>query len=1093
MTDAMHRRGLRLALLSGAAFCWAGPAAAQQTEIDGDRTTTVRTSAAGDVTITENGSITVGQTPALVIDADAEVVNDGAILVETEAEGGAGVLITGDITGSYTQNGSLDVLSAIDTVQDEAPGQFPAGRYGLSLSEGSSLTGDLTFESASGIAVESAAGGGIAIAGTLDGDLVMDGVVSVQGEEATGISVTGAVSGDLSFGPASTIEAIGVNADGLSIDGPVAGGITLGGAVRASGFTDQVGDPDDDDSDDIDQSALAAGDAVAIRGDVGGGVLVNAAADAATGNGGRLSVRGSGNALYVGGGAQIGLTAGIPDDPDTDEDESDDGARGEFAIVNRGTISTDAIYNGVTAEAARIEDASLAGGFANEGEISAVGRREQAVALVFGNGAQVPTLSNAGTIGVGATSLDRDGIGVLLEDGARVPEVVNSGRIEVQISSDAGDAVAFRDESGTVTRFVNTGALTTVLRDFDDGNDATDADEGEPVGNGIALDLSRNTSGVEIVNRGAGNMVGNVLTGSGDDVFRAAGGTSTGAIRLGGGMDQLILTQSALVRGSVFLGGGSDTVSVAASTLQAGLDFGGGGGTFGLTNGATFQGDLNGAEGVDLTLDASSSAFFLGEGPSALGSLTTAAGTDANGEAQASVLGFRIDAAGETVSSLDVSGDAILADGTQIRTLFSAAFADDLSAPIITAGGVLAADAGSLVLNPAGQETFLFEQSLRRDGQSLILNLRRKSAAELGIAPARAAAYEPVIRSLVQDTDLGAAVFNATTQEEFLAGFDQFLGAPLEAPLTYARVQNSSVTSLVNQRVDRLRDDAGRERHIWLQEESFFVDRQGDETLRGFDGGGFVVTGGVDTALGPIDTIGVTASLASARYDEETGEDFPFNRLAYGGGVYIADQLGPLQLDARADYAWVNSESERNVVVGNARRAASAEWDGTQVAAHARARYEASLGGFEVMPFVSVDYLKLEEDAYTEVSGQGGAIGLTVDEREATSLRGNAGVTVGRRYELQPSTYDTSIPGVITPTLTAAWSQELDSDDLTATYRFGEGDPFTLAAEKEDGAAIVAADFGYENEYARLGAGISGTFGEDTQIYALRLGLGLKW
>ena len=80
--------------------------------------------------------------------------------------------------------------------------------------------------------------------------------------------------------------------------------------------------------------------------------------------------------------------------------------------------------------------------------------------------------------------------------------------------------------------------------------------------------------------------------------------------------------------------------------------------------------------------------------------------------------------------------------------------------------------------------------------------------------------------------------------------------------------------------------------------------------------------------------------------------------------------------------------------------------------------------------------------------------------------------------------------------LTAAWSQELITDDSEATYNFGQpgdNDRFTLFSEPESGAAILGADILYENDYATVHVGASGHLGEQTEILTLRAGIGLKW
>ena len=1122
-------RGLRAALLCGAATGLSGTlGAAAQTEVGDARSTAVVTSADGATTITADGSVTVQGGTAVTIDSDDEVTNDGAITVEGEDDGAIGVLITGDRTGGFTQSGSITIASETEPPRAGAPVPLPTGRFGVLLSGDARLTGDITFSAGATVVVDGDGAAGLGMLGTLDGDLTIGGV-AVRGEDATGVLIGGVVTGDVTApglpqGVPGRILALGEGASGVVVDdgARVDGRLTVSREVSVSPLTDLQRFEDDGNADNdltrLEERALRGGNAVRIRGDVGGGVLfggATAAVEDADGNtvspalgGAVLTSRGASTTVVVDGGTVLGALTGAGDAADG------------FSLYNGGAIGATPDVIGLSATAVAIQDAVLAGGLGNGGTITAVasGRDAEAVAISFGADAQVARF-------------------------------VNTGALTASVSSDIGDAVAFRDASGTVTSFRNTGTIGATLRDFVDADPCaeladraacTDADRAyddeQATGTAIAVDLSANTTGITFENEGL--LAGAVRLGSGSDDILFDAGTLNGALDTGDGDDALRLVNRAVVSGAISLGGGFDTVSLEEGGVQGDLDFGAGGGLFGLSEGSVFRGGLDAAQ-VDVTVGDRESQIWLDRtGANVVGSLTTLASggdlldengvvvTDEAGNAVqrgGAVLTFLIGQGDEGVAFFDVAGDAIIADDTEFRTVFAAAFSDQsISAPIIRAGGVLDVDlSGGRAPVALGLEPFLFSQSLSIDAaqNALVLTLDRKSASEVGLNDALAPAYEPFIAALAaaSDPSLGASgravgqrIFNLTDEASFNDAYRQFLPGPLQAPLAYARAQNNSVASLVTQRVDRLREDTGARRTAWLQEESFFVNRGSDDVSNGFDGGGFVIAAGVDAPVGPLDTLGATVSIASARYDEQEGEDFPFNRLTYAVGAYAAERIGAVRLDGRVAYGVTSSESERSVLIlardeegratglGDIQRRVDGSWDGSEISAYGRVLYEGRYGDWDVQPFASLDYLRLEEDAYEEAGGFDEAVALGVDDREAESLRGNVGVILGREYALRPNRFDTTIPGAVTPRITAAYSTELNDDPLSGTYRFlqgdaDDGDAFTLEAEKEGGVGILGADIVYENQYAKLTGGGSVAVGEQSEIYTLRVGVGLKW
>lgn len=1102
------------------------------------------------ITVDSDNSVTM-QGDILIEDTseDGSAAADDAIGVLVTGDRTFTYIQTGEIRleDNSVTNADEDDENGIE------PPDFAENRYGFRLDPGS-YTGHISFTSTALTQVSGDNSAAIAVLGDLTADddnpaISIEGDIIVEGENSDGLNIAGNITGDVVLSPSSSFNVLGKDSDGVDVTGDIDGAFTIGGVINVSGYQDLSPElPIDDDVSTAEdestseeaqailarnavQTSLTSGDGVSIAGNVTGGVLINGPLpiefedvylQADTNGDGvidendddaptipsatSISVFGSGNALSIDGGAG-GITIGEFDTAEIDEartynDEIPD--YGDWGLINRGTLTSSGLYPGVDAGTVTIRNATIEAGIRNDGNIDSQALRAAATGVLIGSGTSTPVFYNRGRISAGVSGTGGDAISVDIESGASLPTFINDGRIESFAISDEHDAVGFRDASGTVTQFTNMGIISAFISDDTDNDDNTERDNADPVGDAIAIDLSANTTGVTILStvtdrddidvdavgrENFGIITGDILTGSGDDQFIANAGPTFGDISLGAGNDTVDLSMGTLLIGSVDFGDGNDQFLADNASIAATLDFGSGNSLLQLSNDSSFAGDILSTGSVDIDI-MGSSLIFGSETNLTVGSLTTASQNDVT-----STLGFAISPDGMSIARVN-AGTVDLSSDTGLEVVFEGAFDNQTVSDIIISGGALNLDVAalnaSLTANDEGTLPILFNQSVRLEGNDLWLDLDRKSASELGIGSGFAAAFDPVISALTEDQELGSILFNATTEEEFTEFFNQVLAGPLDAPLAYARAQNNSVTSLVSHRVDAITSgDDKLQRRFWLQEEGYFVNRDPDASSNGFDGGGFVVAGGVDAPVGPIDALGLSIHYASARYDEQLGEDFPFDRTTIGLDLYYADRLGNFEVDGRVGYALTDSSSERNITFNDENRALYGEWEGTQFTANSRVRYVMKMGDTELRPFAGFDFVSLKEDAYTETGNE--SLVLSAEEREAESLRGNVGFELSRVFRSKERAYDFSVPGTFRPRLTAAWSQELLTDDYSGTYNFANGEQFTLFSEPESGAAIIGGDMTYENEYATVHFGASGTFGEQTEIYTLRVGIGLKW
>ncbi|ADM09130.1 hypothetical protein PB2503_05277 [Parvularcula bermudensis HTCC2503] len=1105
------------------------PHVAAQEVISDTRTEGVLTSVTGDLTIDEDGAFELDDGTAITVDSDATVVNNGTILypAETAADGSRGVFVTpGAGTFSYTQGSSGRItLNDDDPNDDDLPPPYADDRFGFLLSAGA-YTGDVTFEDGSQVTVIGDASGGIILNGNLDGNFSSGAGVVMTGANSTGVQVSG-VTGDVTFSSEAAVVANGESSTGIAVTGPVGGAVTFGGSVQSSGYqrastaaAPTVDSPEDNDN--FDQAGFQAGDALFIGGDVAGGVLLDgplpsefSAVEGQATSSATVSMLGNGNGVRIDGEGSP-ITLGPVDATGIEDAEAN--PYGAYGFINRGQIVARGIFGetvdyatdtegnvqfdadgepvviatrpGVPAQAVFVDDATIEGGIRNDGVIDSLALDAAATGLRLGGGATVPVLYNRGTVTVVGRGDGASSEAIVVEAGGSLSELTNTGLIEAATLSDDGSGTAILDAGGSLTRITNSGTIAAT---------AVPENVAETTGVATAIDLSANTTGVTIENTTGplfdeetdsranfGVVIGRIVTGSGGDSYLASAGRTIGDVDLGDGDNTLALSGGATLTGDVRFGTGTDSASLDDATLTGNVDFGSGGGSLSLVNGAALIGGIIGGSGVDASLAEATLTIPTAQ-TATLGSLTTTADSS---------LIFTVNEDGTAISSI-TAGAATLADGTGISTLFTGAFAGDVSATIIATDG-LTADLSALVVDNEGTTPFLFSPSLALSdgGTDLDLTLRRKTADELGLSDGFAPAYEPIIAAVVTasdsgDPDAGLLLFNARSQRVFDQSFRQFLPVPLDGALTYARAQNNSITSIINQRTDRYVSYGDGKPHFWLQEGTYFVNRESTADSNGFDGGGFVIAGGADMPFGGFDIFGIAAHFASARFDEQEGQDFPVDRLSYGFDVYGSKRVGNLQMDYRSGFALSNSDSERNILIDTNLRQFEGEWDGTQLSSNARVRYDIDTERARVTPFLAMDYLRLKEDSYLEKGDD--VLRLAVDDREAESLRANVGVELSRSFVLDQGRYEFNRPGTFRPRLLAAWSQELITDDLESRYQFPTGDPFTLSTETESSAAIVGADISYENDYATVHFGGSGTFGEVSETYQLRAAIGLKW
>ena len=1015
--------------------------ASAQTTIDSDRDTPITTEDSGDLTI--NSGITVSTTtagPAVILNSDNTVSNDGSITIEN-IDGATGVEIQGGNTGNYTQSGSISIVedfTPADTDGDNIPDESLAsgtGRTGILISGASPFIGNVDLTPTSSITVEGNDSYGIRLAniGGITGDINALGSIAVTGNNSVGVSIENQILGELALG--RTIATRGTGASSVSVTGDIDGGFTSSATITNTGyrFTDRPNRQGRALLDEDDRGQAAA--AVNINGNISGGVLFDQVVTTTTAEDGTESSAitaiaavnqlGSAPAILIDGQGTpiaIGRVSAITD-PEADGFNEDL----LYGFVNEGQLSAQGVYDDVNSTTFEVRDAAIEGGISNTGTMTASSFRSgndgtddvdgftgTAQVLVIGNGAIAQAINNSGVIT--ATSqeatdeiyLDRDNIiaardvtaiAINIEDGADVTSLTNSGAIGAVITGRTGEVVAIRDSSGTLRNIVNSGTISAFGLNSDaNGDEATDFTR-------VALDLSNNASGVNLTQNARidtdttdeftppdPTINGDVLLGSGDDIVTLNAGQLSGALAFGAGENTLSLNGGSTLRGSVTSDGGTLALSVAGSTL---------------TN----------TSGTPLSV---TSASFDG---------TSSYNPTLNG-------------ATNSASTLVASNDITFADGAQINPLLSNIIGNSQNSFTVASASNLNIE-GDLSSLSGTVSPFLYDTTYAldpNDPNALIVTLDLRETSDLGLDTVQTAAFSSAFEALGANAALGDAFVNITDGAAFNQAYNQLLPEFAAAARQFVIANVDGATGAVGTHLDSVRRSQDRPGGAWIQEFAYFADRDLAGLSEQYRGSGFGFTAGLDSAFGPFHAVGLTAGFASTEIESVADNDDPLDVLTVQLGAYAGYEIGNLGIEAMAGIGYNDFESERNVLVGDFIGESSGDWSGTHINASLRAGYDYDIGEkFFVRPAVSLDYLTLTENAYTETGSSG--IALDIDERSSDSGSATAMLNFGGKF-MGKRTW-------IRPALRVGYRNDFINDGVITTGRFvGGTTPFNIQSEE---------------------------------------------
>ncbi|EJL34800.1 hypothetical protein PMI01_01493 [Caulobacter sp. AP07] len=1025
---------------------YAGGVRAETQVTSSSRTTPIATStanagAADDVKITADGAIKPTASGAIAtVDSDNTLTNNG-VLSTNNVSDSIGMLVLGGHTGTVLNSATISLVEDYDYTDDDSDGDYDglfakgSGRYGVRLTGSSPFVGAITNDSTGSISIEGNDSAGVSLEAALTGSLLNAGTISVTGDRGYGIRNTGTISGDLTS--TGSVSVLGAGSVGVAVDGDVSGVLKIQGSVYATGYrvTSRYADPDDEallDADDL----LQGGGGVRVTADVGGGVLLDApptdtnddTSDDEDGDGvtdssegtASITAYGSAPALLIGSDSRAVTVGAVGTGDDA------------YGLLIKGSVTAAGVHDGITATGVQLGGATgqstlITGGVRLDGSISASAYEADAVGLKLNAGAVADTLWNKGSLAAsvtGDTAVTATALNIAA--GASMASVTNAGMISATVAGEGGSAYAIVDQSGGLKTITNTGTIAAYVYATDDEYDTDDSDTdaaNEVVkGVAVAIDLSRNTTGVTIVQSGVND---------GDDGDDGVADTDTD----GDGVDD---ADEPLIRGRVLLGSGDDSLSILNGGVIGDVAFGDGADKLTIDGTGYMIGALTDSDGkLDVT---------IGNGKLYLTNAETIKATSLTLGAD-STLVFTADPAAGTQTKLVVD-TATIASGATLGLNLTSLLTTPTTYTVIEAGSLTA---GTIDQDLLGNAPYLYVAKGYAEGNNVLIDVRRRTATEAAMSRSQTSAYDAVFAALSNNTDIAGAFLGQNTRDGFFNLYDQMLpsqGEGLFAALQTVQQQISAATAVRPDGAERYGPDSA-----WVQEINALI-RRDDGDTQGSDTQALGVVAGYEAMGDAGGALGVTLAAVSLEEHDtvaKLGEKTTASILQ--AGLYWRRALGGWRFNLGGGLGYSRFNGDRAFLAGDtdgdgvaqASITNTAAWNGMVANAFAGLAYEARLGRAYLRPEGRLDYVWLWEGERKEHGG-GAGFDLTVASRNASNLSGDLGLVLGTQYGTDVW---------VRPEVRVGYRQTLAGAMGDTIASFAGGAPFTLASSADKQGAVT--------------------------------------
>jgi uncharacterized protein YhjY with autotransporter beta-barrel domain len=636
------------------------------------------------------------------------------------------------------------------------------------------------------------------------------------------------------------------------------------------------------------------------------------------------------------------------------------------------------------------------------------------------NGASVSlttsALFNAGAI-TAAMGGNKGGVvtALMIQSGGVLPSLTNYGTIAATARTtdttiSGLNAVAINDQSGTLNTIFNHGTISASATRLDGGTQVS-----------VAADLSHSSSAQRFYVLSGGDVVGDILFGSAPvDASLVAQNRLIIEGNVTRTIGDVTTVDNSTVFGSVRATGDTGSLDIEVSRLETG--------------------------GVLRTSNTRATSLFVGS---------------------KGAVGFALDQNTGSAPLIETTGSVTFKGNSEISVTPTSFLPANGTYKLITAGaaGTVHFDnfAASAKLNSGSPFPFLLEGTFTADGQplnaasvdviakSLDLQLRRKTATELGLIGNAASIYEPLAAAALGDDEFGAALLtldSAAEVQSAIATTVPDLAGGMRA-LTVAMTDQATGVIGARQRSLLTAPEGTRnEFRFWGQEFYNIVSFNGTQDHTGYGGAGQGVAVGVE--WGALETgrfgVGYTffSSQETERHPRETKTNGDWNMLS----AYGAWRFNNLFVAPQVNVGLADFKTRRAIQVGQVvGRLASAKQTNYLASGGATAGYVIEFGNIDIIPTIAVDMMYLNQGSYEEFGG--GGMNLQLQSSNQTSVRSFAGVIGQGSYTFNE--------GAFMPQLLAGWTHEFANDPITidGSFESSPGSPFHLVGPALDANKVV--------------------------------------
>ncbi|MDG1126955.1 MAG: autotransporter outer membrane beta-barrel domain-containing protein, partial [Hellea sp.] len=379
-----------------------------------------------------------------------------------------------------------------------------------------------------------------------------------------------------------------------------------------------------------------------------------------------------------------------------------------------------------------------------------------------------------------------------------------------------------------------------------------------------------------------------------------------------------------------------------------------------------------------------------------------------------------------TASTLQASNNISFESGATIApTLTNVVGINQTAFTVASAGGQLTV--GDLATLSSSDTPFLFNTSYDVIGNDLVITLQLRDSSELGLDQVQSSAYAPAIQALRNNTELGDAFANITTEREFNSAFNQVLPEFSAAARQFVLANVDGAVGAVANHLDSVRRSPDKPGGAWLQEFAYFADRELSGLSEQYRGAGFGISAGLDTAMGPFHAVGVNLGFSSTEIEDVLGIDEPLDVITIQAGAYAGWANGPLGIETYLGGGLNDFEQNRRVRINSFSGEAQGDWSGVHINSSARVGYDLDIGDkYWIRPTLSLDYLRLSEKSYTETGDKG--IALDVDKRTTSSGSATAMFNLGAKFQGKRTW--------IKPSVRFGYRYELINNPVKTSYRY---------------------------------------------------------